>query len=484
MKVLNKYIVLVILAMFGYSCGDDFLDLKPPLNVADDQFLLTLDDYNGAIAGAYDLLQDPDLYGRYFILIPDIMGNDVKQNASANRGADWAAYGGGATTTQQENREFIERYYQVINAANAIINREFTPPSGFEDQYNQVVGEAHALRALAHFDLVRLFGQHYTFTTDASHLGMPVVLEFDPEARPVRNTVGEVYNQVVQDLQDAIGLMTIDKSDKGNAGSVTREAAQALLSRVYLYMEDWDNAETQATSVINSGIYSLVDSAGYPNQFLDGNSPESIFEIVFSATDNVGSDHIGGMYKSTGYGDYLPSQDLLDLFQAGDVRSTMFSLDPNLDGGIYASADGLGRRVDKYPSSGASIATDNVPVIRLSEVYLIRAEARAKKASPDDVGALADLNMVHMRSVPSGTPYAGLSGQALIDEILRERKRELCFEGHGIFDITRNGLDLVRVDCTAPAEVCTVTYPDDRFILAIHQDELDANPNMVQNPSY
>lgn len=461
------------------SCGEDFLDIQPQDSISNSQFLQTLDDFEAAIVGGYSQMSLADWYGRYFLLIPDIMGEDIKANASANRGAAWALFLGAPTTTQNENREFWQEIYQAINLTNSIINSDFTPIASQQAALNQVVGEAYAIRALAHFDLVRLFAQTYSFTADASHIGVPIVTEFDVDSRPTRNTVAEVYAQVIADFQQAITLMTIG----GSNTTFTREAAQALLARVYLYMGDYNNAETLATDVINSGNYTLVDSANYADQFLVGDSPEAILEIAMTATDNRGSDHIGGMYKETGYGDYLPAQDLFNLLDSlTDVRGTLFLRDSNLDGGIYAGVDGFGRRVNKWPSAGSAIATDNVSVIRLSEVHLIRAEARMRKGTPDEAGALADLNLIRERSAPSVT-FGALAGTALLDEIMLERRRELFAEGHRIFDIARTGSDLIRTDCPAPGS-CTRTYPEDRFILAIPQVELDSNPNMVQNASY
>ncbi|MDF9795421.1 tetratricopeptide (TPR) repeat protein [Catalinimonas alkaloidigena] len=474
-RYIYKSLLLIPLTLLSVSCGEDFLDLQPPLQVANSDFLETVDDFQAAVLGAYDQMQLADYYGRYFVLVPDIMGEDIKQNASANRGKEWAEYNGAPTTNQSEHREFWAEIYEIVNMANQMINAEFAPPASRQEEFENLLGQAYAIRALGHFDLVRLFAQTYTFTPDASHPGIPVVTEFDPEARPVRNTVAQVYDQIIADFETAIPLLT---SDPDNAGTISREAAQALLSRVYLYMGRYTEAAALATEVVNSGRFTLVSQAAYPNQFLEGNSSEAIFEIIFSQLDNPGSDHLGNMYKSSGYGDYLPSQQLFALFEEGDIRATLFADDDNLDGTIYANAEGEGKRVYKYPSEGAIIATDNVPVIRYSEVLLNRAEALAKTG--DDAGALADLNMIRERA--GVDPLSGLSGQALVDEILLERRRELFAEGHRVFDITRNGQDLVRTDCTSPT--CIVEFPDPNFILPLPQEETDVNPNIEQAPGY
>ena len=143
-------------------------------------------------------------------------------------------------------------------------------------------------------------------------------------------------------FETAIPLLA---SDANNAGVITHEAAQALLSRVYLYMGRHAEAEALATEVVSSGRFTLVARDAYANQLLDGNSSEAIFEIAFDQVDNPGSDHIGSMYKASGYGDYLPSQQLFALFEEGDIRATLFNDDDNLDGTIYADADAEGKRV-------------------------------------------------------------------------------------------------------------------------------------------
>lgn len=471
MKSIYKHILLVVLLFTGFSCSDSFLELEPQQSISDEVFLSSFDDFEAAIIGGYDQLQAPDLYGRYIPLVADVMGEDVKQNASANRAKEWAEYNGSSVDFIPS--EFWAELYEIVNITNRIINAEFTPPTSLETEFDQILGEAYAMRALAYFDLCRIFGQHYTFTTDASHPGVPIVLEFDVTGKPSRNTVAEVYTQVISDFNRSIELMSIDPA---NAGYFSVEASQALLSRVYLYMENYEMAESMANAVINSGKFALVSNADYPMQFFNGNSSEAIFEMVFNLADNPGADHLGGMYKASGYGDYLPSNDLLLLMESGDVRRSLFTTDTNL-GGIYGNL-----RVNKYPSEGADIATDNLPVIRLSEVYLNRAEARAKKAAPDFAGAQADLNLIRQRGFPSATDVSA-TGNALIDEILIERRVELAFEGHRIFDATRNKQDIVRNDCTAPEIACTVSYPSDRFILPIPQDETNVNP-VAQNPSY
>ena len=468
-RTYNKIGLLLVLAlMFGVSC-EDFLSLNPQQSVSFDAFFATLEDFESAVIGLYNQFQLPDLYGRYMLLVPDIMGEDVKQNSQANRAREWAEYNGTTETIHVVDEEFWGENYEIINMANQIIYADYTPAAAAQDEYDHFIGEAYASRALAHFDLCRIFGQHYTFTAGASHPGVPIVLQFDVTAKPARNTVAEVYQQVIADFTQAIGLLNEDNG----AGRFSVEACQALLSRVYLYMEDWVNAEAMATAVINSGKYDLVDRADYLTMFLPGLTEEAIFEIVNIQADRYAFDHLGYMYQELGYGDYLPSKDLLNLIDDADIRKETCILDADL-AGIFGD-----HRVNKWPSAGEINGTDNIPVIRLAEVYLNRAEARAQQG--DDGGAQADVDIVRQRSWPAA-PAEAATGAALIDNILIERRIELCFEGHRLFDLTRYQQDLNRVDCTSP--VCFVAYPDPRFILPIPLAEMDVNENMVQNPGY
>lgn len=473
MHTIHKtYRILILLVAFNLAaCTDDFLDLSPQQSVLTSEYLQSYDDFRAAIVGAYDQLQDPDWYGRYMVLVPDIMGEDVKQNASANRAKDWAEYSGNSADGIAES--IWTEIYEGVNMVNRIINSEFSPASTVQADFNQIVGEAHAIRALAYFDLVRMFAQTYTFTADASHPGVPLVTESDPEGEPSRNSVAEVYGQIVADLEQAISLMTISPD---NTGRFSKEAAQALLSRVYLYMENWEMVVQQSTAVIESGQFSLVPNEGYQAMFAEDFSSESILEVVMTLTDNNGSDALGGMYVAAGYGDYLPSENYFSLLPEGDVRGTLFAPDSANLGGIYGFV-----RVNKYPSSGSAIGTDNTKILRLSEIYLNRAEANAQLGNFAE--AQADLNLIRQRGFPEATAVTA-TGQALVDAILIERRKELAFEGHRIFDITRNQQNLVRDDCTSVT--CEVPYPSDRFILPIPLVELNANAGLEgqQNPGY
>lgn len=474
LKSKTSFLILLPIFLFTFACSEDFLELQPEQAVATNDALVTISDFRAAINGAYDGLSSSDYYGRYFVLVSDIMSDDVKQNASANRASDWAAYAGSSTDNNNLAQGIWAQGYIVIDRVNKIINSEVEIPASVQSEYEDILGQAYAIRALVHHDLVKVYAQHYTFTPDASHMGIPIVTEFDPSAKPARNSVKEVYDQIISDFNTSLGLI-----DNNNiAYYLTKDAVNALISRVYLYREDWSQARTAATEVINSDRFSLVSHENYSSVIGPELSSEIIFAINFNPTDTRGTDALAGMYLRSGYGDYLPTQDLLDLIPENDARQEMFIIDENLAGN-YAS-----KRINKYSDP---LGLDKIPVIRLSEVFLNRAEANFHlgNISEAQLGNISeaqeDLNTIRQRGLPNSDDVT-VTGTDLLEEILMERRIELSFEGHRLYDLTRNKKGVHRTDCTS--SVCDVEYPNDRFILALGQFEIDVNPNIVQNPGY
>lgn len=468
----NSLVVLLLIIM---SCSEDFITKSDPDQLTDDVVLTDITQIEAALIGAYDGLQTANYYGRYFVLIPDLMGDGVRQNQNnSNRGT--AQYRYEVTTNTAVAQGVWEDIYTVINRANVIIV-SVPGVAGEEGLKNQILGEALALRALAHFDLVRFFAMPYGIDEDVpgangqgGHLGVPIVLSpLPPSATPARNTVAEVYEQVIEDLEEAKTLMNDD--DFFSRFKFTSAGASALLARVYLYKEDWAAAEAAATDVIDNGTYTLLDETQYVNSWngISTNS-ESILDVSFSIADQNFTDGLGYIYSPEGYYDMLPTTDLDDVMEeisdpAQDVRANLW------DTSVPVAL--------KYKGPDNSAGVDNTRLLRLSEIYLIRAEARARQSEFTD--ARADLNTLRSNRNAADT---GASDGALLNAILQERRIELAFEGHRIFDIIRNGEDLVRNDCALSNGNCEIEFPDHRFVHPIPQAEIDVNPNMEQNDGY
>lgn len=469
MKKFTKILLIVVSGLL-FSCSQSFLELTPQQSVSDTKALTNLEDLRSSVTGVYNQISATSHYGRNFFLIPDVMADDVKQNSQSNRIEDYAEHI--VNVSDSDASSMWTNMYAAINAANAIINNEIDVPDAVKADRDHIVGEAYALRGLVYFDLVRMFAQHYKFTADASHLGVPLVLTFDPTYKPSRNTVKEVYDQVISDMTMGISMMK-SVSRSGNSNTLSSISTKALLARVYLYKEDWTNAEAMASEVISTGGYSLIPNSNYNALWTTDNSSESIFEISMTESDNRGSNSMGGLYLKEIYGDYLPSNDVVSLYDPSDKRLEVFQVDP------FLSGDYAPYRVYKYPDPNGY---DNTKVIRLAEIYLIRAEARAEIGT-NISGSQDDLDMVHQRAV-AGAPDNADTGQALKDDIFLERRLELCFEGQRLWDLMRKKKDIVRTNCTS--SICTIPYADDTVILPIPQVETDANPNIAtqQNPGY
>src|SRR5690606_36074737 len=242
-------------------------------------------------------------YNRSFILIPDLLGDNVF--VSQSNGGRYLDFDNFSISSSDGyiSGAWSSMYQVIVNATLTIqggAKLELNPP------VYQLLGEMYAIRALAHFDLVRMFAQPYNFTADASHLGVPVITEVKAEIiSPKRETVKTVYDQIVSDLHQAIALMNVPVKQ----GKFTPTAARALLAKVYLYMEDWENAEKYASEAI-SGPYSLLSRNAYVNSWNSSFSAESLFEVVNLQTDNSGVNSLGYFYEQNGYGEGLATADL------------------------------------------------------------------------------------------------------------------------------------------------------------------------------
>lgn len=461
--------LLVILLSLAFSgCSQRFLEEANPQAVGFDQ-IKDLKALTTASVGVYSKFNQPNYYNRTFVLVPDLLGDNVfisiKNTGKYINHDRFAITNGDGYITGA----WSLMYQAIVNANLALAAGAEIEFAGHEQQEaDQILGELHACRALAYFDLLRFFSQPYNFTDDASHPGVPLITEPSSSIiSPPRASVAEVYDQIVADLRKAETLMRPARKD----GHFTSIAAQALLSKVYLYMEDWENAESYASKVIDQGPYSLIPTSAYVESWADKFTAESIFEIANLPNDNSGVNSIGYLYEPGAYGDALATKDLYQSYTSSDVRRQLIEPGTRLDGEKEAYF------VHKYPH-GVDSHDDNPKVLRLAEIYLIRAEARAE--SGDFSGARSDLNRIIQRADPEATPV-GAQGEALIDRIILERRKELAFEGNRLFDLNRKKMNLTHIQSQESTEY---TYPNNRFIMPIPYAERNANDNIEQNPGW
>lgn len=463
----KKIILTLLLVTTVFGACKDKLNVVPYDSLSTSESLSDVNGLSAALAGAYSGLRNNSYYGQEFMAIGEISADNVYISIT-NSNRYITTFRRDYTTIDADVNSIWDQIYAVLLEANNIINNA-DAAKGDATQKNIIKGQALFIRALCHFDLVRLFAKPYT-QGDGSQLGVPIETKFEV-GTPARNTVAEVYTQVINDLTAAKTLLA-DESI-GDAYDVNKYAVSALLSRVYLYKGDNTNAITEASVVIGSGQYTLTPPADLPTFYTTSNNPEEIFTLRFLASESQGSENYGGLYLRPGYGDVRVSPDLVNDFEPGDARRNFIS---------PFSASPSEFQNDKFSGEAGIFGLYSPKVLRLAEIYLNRAEAYAKTSQYPL--AIADLNTLRAkRGLPALTTVADAD---VLTRVLDERRKEFMFEGQRFFDLTRNSVDVERGYCQQITEVsapCSISATAFNAILPIPQQEINVNP-IPQNPGY
>ncbi|MEJ0080935.1 MAG: RagB/SusD family nutrient uptake outer membrane protein [Puia sp.] len=374
------------------------------------------------------------------------------------------------------NNYFWPELYNEIYVCNAVIEGLNSSQAVTDSIRQQLIGEAEFMRAFFHFYATNLYGD------------VPVVTTTNYQTNNTihRSPKALVYDQIVADLLDAQMKLNSDFVDYQGLTTMERTrpnrgAATALLARVYLYEQKWDSAAIQATSVINNSQYTLVNVLS--NVFL-ANSNEAIWQLQpVTAGANTFDAQNFVLTSAPGTGQYFLSLStfLLNSFEANDQRFSNWVgnfTDPSSNITYYFP--------NKYKVYlDPSPLTEYLMVLRLSEQYLIRAEAEAYGAGNGINSSISDLNVIRNRAgLPS---YAGSAGQdSVVAAIMHERQIELFTEwGHRWFDLKRTGL--VNSVLGSPGNVCQAkggNWSPDWQLMPLPLSEIQINPNLTQNPGY
>ena len=301
-----------------------------------------------------------------------------------------------------------------------------------------------------------------TIIVENSNRGVTTFKGEEEELFPSRNSVVEVRDAIISDLQTAFSMMSTAFDDQH---LVSKMAAPALLSRVAIYFGDWSTAKSAAETVLNSNIYTVMDAATYVSSWAQKKNPNSIFELAFGSTDNRGSNALSYIYRTqdngSGYGDLQVMPEVEALYEDNDVRK-----------GILGYQGNLLRNMRKYPDING---WDNIVLIRIEEIILNYAEALLETG--DSAGALQQLNRI--ANSRNATAYT----TANKDNILLERRKELIFEGHRWDDLMRTQ-STIKAYGTLMELLDTYAYPNNVFAYPIPADEINANSNIEQNQGY
>jgi len=441
---MKKY--LYILILIPALCACNVLDVEPQSNIRAEVAFKDKAGIEKGILGAYASFQDLSYYGRSYLIFSDLAADNLDHPSDATA-LEYAQIDNNVILPENASVEGIwSSAYAGINAANGVMDKVPTMADMSDAEKTQAMGELYFIRGLNHFNLMNYFGAIpiKTVVTSGS-------TAFDVK----RDAVADVYAQIIADLTLAEKNLAV--SDVKIRAS--RYAATALLARVYLYQGDYAQAKAKAAEVIHSEAYDILPE--FTAVFAD-QTAESIFEIDFTPLRRNRIAEYNMPKSMNGRREVAPSADLLAFFEADDVRDTTIALSPK----------------DKLPYSNKyddlAIGEDNVIVLRLPEMYLIRAEAEAKLTG--DLDAIrADINEVRTRAKLG--PVAGNDHATLLRAIERERRAEFAFEGHRWFDLVRTKR---AVDVLAKVNNVNQTL----FPIPLSEIITNRNPNMTQNPGY
>ncbi len=484
MKKIN--IILIILLVGGVFACDDFLEQSPSTSLPSDEAITSVDDLTNAVNGVYAMLvytSDLSSSGQYqytpcgdFTLYADLKGDDAYYPKNSNHITPLARYDHDETSDHAEG--FYAVFYKALGQVNDVLKTAegLTVADADKDTYNDFMGQLHALRGYLHFNLAILYAQIPTVTgvsMDAANSGIPISDEvFATDYKASRSTLTETYNFITTEFKTAIDLLSSDKSD----GKMNKWAAEALLARTYLYLGDYNNALQYANDVIqNASNYRLYTIDEYPNVWSEAYSVESLFELTTSDTYNAQRYSIGYYTDLDGYGECGALESFYNYMQsdANDVRSQLVILKTDdSDLSAYCS--------NKYPGQSGVVSplyVNNPKIIRMSEVYLIAAEAAVNGGTATGAEtAVSYYNTLRKNRISNYTDATSVT----LNDVLAEYRKELNFEGHRFFDLVRNNITFTN------NYVGEISSTNNKVIVAIPQREIDISGAdvLIQNPGY
>lgn len=469
MKVFNK-IFIVFLAFATLASCEDQLDVQPRDSITPDIALQDLTGYEALLFSVYRRAHEFGYYGQSMILDAEALADNLSIANNTGR------YTGEVVNSIGAHVNIWGRY-TGINEANTVIAGISDLEDGTQQERDRVLGEALFLRALNYHDLAKAYG--YEPGQEVSGFNLSVILRTTPTQGlsdadfRERATNVEIYTQIESDLQQAITLLPNETGTSGFPQRISSTAAQALLARVYLYWGRYAEAAALADQVIGSSGRTLLTGDDYLQAWALEPHGESLLEFdielvdwstvdgVNNSMNSVTAKHDADYNETGGQFAVAGSDDLIATIEAGDIREQLW-----VDfGGNWENLKWRGELGDYR---------ENVPVIRISEVYLIAAEGHAR--STNDGAGLARLNELR---AARDLPAVSSSGATLLEDIMKERRVELAFEGHRWFDLKRLGMNIPKPEASNDLQ-----YTDFRMLARIPVDQVILNESLEQNPGY
>ncbi|QYA26672.1 RagB/SusD family nutrient uptake outer membrane protein [Gramella sp. MT6] len=482
MKIFKNSILILGLVMFQ-GCSEDLLDQRPDHVISENLVLNSVEKLDKLLTGTYNEISRNTYLGRVLYKRAAVKGTDFRfvKTTFNPRNYELIAYKYEESSNSSGSCEDLWiQSFKSINNLNLIINN-IEAAEGNEAQKQEILGEALGLRGMIYFDLARTFSYPW-IREGAAAQGLPLKLSSD-EIVTERSSLGETYEQIISDMQNSLSLLEENSWSQGSTQYLTKTGVTALLARVYLYQQDWENALKYAKEVIATrGAENLMGVDSYA--FEDYNS-ESIFELSITSQNSLGSNGLGAQFdfKNGGQGDIIATKTFIELLSAyeGDPRAAL--LEEDKEGTQQAFIKYINR------SDGGGLSAHNIPVIRLSEMYLIAAESAVNGAGGGETEAQDFLNtLIENRTTDFSSNMVNETGDLLKERIAQERRRELALEGHGIYDYIRRGKDIARpveehVNTGVDVSNLDIQATDYRTICPIPASEVEAS-GMEQTEGY
>ncbi len=464
-------------ALIAGSCTD--LDVTPRQSLTPEVAFKNASGYESLAFSTYGTIRGFNQYGQQMMIAPEVMADNLRIIANTGR-----YIGQEANADRAHMALWNTAYWAGINNTNIIL-AGIAASEGDASLKARVTGEAHFLRAVLYFDLARIYG--YEPGKEVNGFNKAVIIRTEPTLGfsnadfRARATNRELYDLMISDLQTAINLLPDAAIGSTAVYRASKGAAQAMLARVYLYDSKFAEAESLATQAMASfGLTDngtgLLTTENYVSAFSTFPNPESLFEIEIRSNDWSGVDGVNNSVCSLTANVFPSAQfiltvtdELYNSYEEDDVRKDAWTATTRTgaSGTVYRSNKWLGAKGDFL---------QNLPIIRGSELYMIRAEARFRTGNAG--GARADINALRTKRGLDAVS-ADLAGDALFAEIMNERRKEFVLEGHRWFDMKRNGLPILKAGRFEP-----VPYSDYRLLAPLPTAELQLNELLEQNPGY
>ncbi|MFN2395047.1 MAG: RagB/SusD family nutrient uptake outer membrane protein [Bacteroidales bacterium] len=495
-KLINIFLGAAFFALFTVSCE---VERFPYDQIEQTQAFQTMTDAENINNGLYAQLRN-SVYG-IFMFSTDVQADLFNASLDFGNRNGFPHRWEGFLSTDYTIRDTWQLYYSaMVNINNVLDNMQLIETANAEEEaiIEGYIGEAYLLRAFYYHQLVIRWGIPYDAATASTDLGVPLVLTYDPTAKPARATVQQTYDQILDDITEAKARLS---EGAPNATKLNRDAALALEARVYLHMENYPAAITAANELIGSGRYPLITTAvDLSNMWtVNDNGSEIIMHVQSSAPSELPGSLNNiylGFQPATEYytPDFIPMQWVVDLYEEDDIRREIYLQEKPLrvQGVDYDTGILL---LNKYPGNpelftGSNTNYQHKPIVfRIAETYLNLAEAQFYE---DPGAALTTLNTLRVARGLVGLD--GLSGDALFEAIKEERTRELLAEGMRLNDLMRWGMPVDRASetpqNTGPINrgelydglFIPVDHP--KFIWGIPSNDMTTNPNLIQNDGW